>query len=501
MGGGILQLMATGAQEAHLTLNATTTLFKRIHRPITPFGVETLEMCENGQGAGWGRSVTEKLTRGGDLVGYTWAHIDVGPLTPDMWSVNLSDNYWTDYVSAGAGSGSSTVEDIIKEDFCLSWVAANGLRILKEVIFTIGGQTIDRVTSQMMLIYAELELDAGKKKTHDQMVGKVYGGNPMSLVCNGDKATSYMVPLPFWFTLEAASFLPLLALQYHDCTIQFKIEEFDKCVAVFGKSNGAFVPASAYTVKGPPPSLDICLYSDFIFLDGPERELIARQDHMYHIKQHVENYMQMPITQIGRSGTGGGTVSANLEVNLNHPAEGIVVIAQRASNLHNKDWTNLGKCNAGAGATGGDLVASHEFLLNNRAIGVKHSGKAKRLHSSFYYHQNSHDPAMPMYSTNFALRPGHTTYSGSVNMSRIDTALVRLQIELPKKEVYTDSSGASLVRYYYESTSAVAGKSFVNSSQQPEGNHDGDQILFSVLGKVWNFLVIKGGMGGTKFSN
>ena len=67
MGGGLMQLVAYGAQDVYLTGNPQITFWKVTYRRHTNFAMESIEQTFNGQ-ADFGRRVTCTISRNGDLV-------------------------------------------------------------------------------------------------------------------------------------------------------------------------------------------------------------------------------------------------------------------------------------------------------------------------------------------------------------------------------------------------------------------------------------------------
>ena len=80
MTGGLLQLVAFGAQDIYLSGNAQVTFFKLVYRRHTNFAQETIEQTFGGN-PGFGRKVTATLSRNGDLVHRIWLKIDVGEVS------------------------------------------------------------------------------------------------------------------------------------------------------------------------------------------------------------------------------------------------------------------------------------------------------------------------------------------------------------------------------------------------------------------------------------
>ena len=67
MGGGLMQLVAYGAQDIYLTGNPQITFFKVVYRRHTNFSMEAIEQTFNG-GEDFGKSVSATISRNGDLV-------------------------------------------------------------------------------------------------------------------------------------------------------------------------------------------------------------------------------------------------------------------------------------------------------------------------------------------------------------------------------------------------------------------------------------------------
>ena len=68
MGGGLMQLVAYGAQDIYLTGNPQITFFKVVYRRHTNFSMETIQQTINGDSTTAGGSGTVTISRNGDLV-------------------------------------------------------------------------------------------------------------------------------------------------------------------------------------------------------------------------------------------------------------------------------------------------------------------------------------------------------------------------------------------------------------------------------------------------
>ena len=67
MGGGLMQLVAYGAQDIYLTGNPQITFFKVVYRRHTNFSMESIEQTFNGT-ADFGNTASATISRNGDLV-------------------------------------------------------------------------------------------------------------------------------------------------------------------------------------------------------------------------------------------------------------------------------------------------------------------------------------------------------------------------------------------------------------------------------------------------
>ena len=172
MAGGLMQLVAYGAQDVYLTGNPEVTFYNAKYKRHTNFAMENIEQTLNGNAGNSGR-VSVTVARNGDLVG-------------DMY-VELESN-------AAAGGKAC-------------WVAE---RAIQSVELSIGGQRVDKQYQKWWRLYTELSLDEAKKATY----GKLTSANGTSKV---------YLPLMFFFNRNPGLYLPLIALQYHEVRIDFDL--------------------------------------------------------------------------------------------------------------------------------------------------------------------------------------------------------------------------------------------------------------------------------------
>ena len=82
MGGGLLQLVAYGAQDVYLTGNPQITFFKVVYRRHTNFAIEAIQQTFNGN-PGYGNTVNCQISRNGDLINRMYLQVEVP--SKDRW--------------------------------------------------------------------------------------------------------------------------------------------------------------------------------------------------------------------------------------------------------------------------------------------------------------------------------------------------------------------------------------------------------------------------------
>ena len=81
MGGGLMQLVAYGAQDIYLTGNPQITFFKVVYRRHTNFSMECIRQTFKGT-VGEGNRVVATISRNGDLVHDCFIKVPTSPLHP-----------------------------------------------------------------------------------------------------------------------------------------------------------------------------------------------------------------------------------------------------------------------------------------------------------------------------------------------------------------------------------------------------------------------------------
>ena len=97
MGGGLMQLVAYGAQDIYLSGNPQITFFKVVYRRHTNFSMESIQQTFNGD-VGFDKKVTCTISRNGDLISKMYLEIDLEPLHED-YTIDENETVFTSTVN------------------------------------------------------------------------------------------------------------------------------------------------------------------------------------------------------------------------------------------------------------------------------------------------------------------------------------------------------------------------------------------------------------------
>ena len=474
MTGGLMQLVAYGAQDIYLTGNPMITYFKVVYRRHTNFAMESIEQTFNFEPS-LGTKVSSLIARNGDLI----AGVYVRSTLPSI-----------------EGDGGRWIDNV-------------GHYLLKSVEIDIGGQPIDKHYSDWLEIWSQLTVPAGQKVGYLEMIGQ----DPVDAF---DRLTglqadvkdgvitgrTIFVPLQFWFCRNEGLALPLIALQYHEVKIHV---EFDTL---------ANLTRGTPTVVGTGSISDTSLWVDYIYLDTDERRRFAQISHEYLIEQLQYNSESL-LCNSNRSNT---LTTHTVNLNFNHPVKELVwfirndqslqVLDRQPANYTSVRATDVitqSATNAIGGlstTTGLSAIAKQDQLLELIGQSSIDPPGAKNPIVTAKLKLNGHDrygtrggdyfnlvqtqvhtcvpesPGINVYS--FALEPENHQPSGACNFSRIDKAQL----------IFT----ASVLTTTVDDRVNYPG---VHSTQQAYTNGNSKIHIYA---HSYNVLRIMSGMGGLAYS-
>jgi Major capsid protein N-terminus/Large eukaryotic DNA virus major capsid protein len=454
MGGGLMQLVAYGAQDIYLTGNPQITFFKVVYRRHTNFAVESIEQTFNGQ-VDFGKRVTATISRNGDLIQQMYLEA----VLPKI---------------ANGTYGSSC-----------TWTYGVGNAMINKAEIEIGGQLIDRHYGDWMNIWTELTVPAGKRAGYDNMVGNALTASTEqgSSWDADDSASStkyrVYVPFQFWFNRNPGLALPLIALQYHEVKLNLELRPITDLV----QGASTTVSGSLYSCK---------LYVDYIYLDTDERRRFAQVSHEYLIEQ---------VQFTGSQTIPKGTSTQNITLNFNHPVKELIwahvssnhSTSPSSSVIGSGSWFNYSGLDCSptgaVGTSGVDSFTTGLLQLNGHdRFYVRYADYFRKVQN---YDHHTRVPRVGgdlndtltdtkqavlrqyIYSYSFALSPEEHQPSGTCNFSRIDNAVLQLGYGA---DPLTNAANASTLLLNYS-------------------------MNLNIYAVNYNVLRIMSGMGGLAYSN
>jgi hypothetical protein len=228
MSGGIVQLVATGAQDAWLTGKPEVSFFRSNYRRYTHYANSVERQVIQGAPIAGGIS-TIRFEKKGDLVNYV-------------------------YLTARDGNGSMVP--------IVDWT-----KVIDKIEFLIGGQVID---TQDVTYSTAIEPVTGAQNYSQRLLNDNTGDN-----IDPTNAVNVFYPLKFFFNKDWSVSLPLVALQFHDVELRI----------TWSSSLGASTSFDAAAGASTYNALQYVCWANFTYLDQAERDYFANTPHDLLITQ------------------------------------------------------------------------------------------------------------------------------------------------------------------------------------------------------------------------
>lgn len=526
MGGGIFQLIAYGAQDIYLTGNPQITFFKAVYSRHSNFSIESIEQVFKGTPT-FGNKISTTIGRNGDLLHRMILEVDISTDTGTPELVNRP-----------------------------------GFAMINHVELEIGGQIMDKQYGEWMDIWSQLSHSVEQYEKLEHMIDG-------TIETNKTGVKKLYIPLQFWFNRNIGLALPLIALQYHEVSINLYLNK-EANIRKNQENN-----SNTFQIN------NINLFCDYIFLDTDERRRFAQVSHEYLIEQVQFN---------GKKELDHNLEHADVKLNLNHPCKELVCVVQsnlmigkqsggnginhfpfdfsRPNTADNtildlERWThpttaglsywvnpntlfpqlsevydddimfldNWGVISgAGVGSISGvptdsltiskyqdpieDLVSNLTLELNGSDRFSTREGTYFRLVQPFQHHTGGFDhrrgqwysentftdsggTSVPgpdsnekgyIYAYSFGINPEQHQPSGTCNFSRIDNAVLKIELNKSNKEVQ------SIIRDFSSTDNTIVASARGKISDTPKNS-------IRVYGTNYNVLRITSGMGGLAYSN
>lgn len=400
MGGGLLQLVAYGAQDAYISGNPQITFWKGLYKRHTNFAMEPFRINFNGE-PNWGTKQTAIINRYADLMFSTYVQLEL-----PTYDTAGNQALW----NHGSENGYATL----------------GYNFINHVELDIGGQIIDRLYSEYMFLWSALTLDYyGIVKLNDMLTNEKYNSSTLRFTpgvgCSSGVGRQSLpnilyIPLSFFFTRNPGTALPLIALQYHEVKINVFWKTPQEITGNFNATSG-----NPGFVQNLPQAASAALYVDYIYLDTDERRRFAQQSHEYLIEQVQFN-----------EDVGISSANQRIDLTFNHPVKELIWVVQPSC------YTDCKARATNKRVTIPDRLLPYVYdvpAVFEQFLQINGQDRLEKRYGDYfnkvqpYQHHTGRAPGAGVYMYSFAIKPEEHQPSGTCNFSRIDTATLVLTMD------------------------------------------------------------------------
>lgn len=489
MPGGLIQLVATGAQNELVNGSPSMTHFRAVYRRHTNFAMEHIRMpftASNLQFSVTGtRTISCRVDRFANVLHDTYLVLTL----PDIWSPLYSLG------SSAPPAGYNPRSNAIGYEF--RWIENIGYNLIDSVNITMNGQVIQTLRGEWMKFYSYMTHDANKRKIVDEMVGHVkeiydpanaydrinqypHAITPTSVPTQLPQTTipepsirsrQLVIPLHFWFCENPGLALPLVSLQNSEVYINVTLRALNDLYTVIdvnpsSTTYGKRVAPVNYPlqlfltpplVTGLPSNPTVTTWfpdpyveGNFIWLTEAEKNQLARADQTFLVK--TTRY----VFKAGQFGA-----NSDLEIPLFNLVTRIVFAAQRSDRILVNDWdnyTNWENPNRAPWTTIGGSTVAGIYESGQQQISSVYprqavidgllllDGKERFQTKPFpffnllqmYKHTTGVSTDIPgIYQYSFALDNDQYQPSGAINGSMFNKIVMRLTLQQPLPQSVT----------------------------------------------------------------
>jgi len=496
MPGGLLQLVAVGAQNELVNGSPSMTHFRAVYRRHTNFAMESIRMSFTASNLEFSQTGTRTLScridRYAQLLHDTYLVLTL----PDIWSPMKYLGSGTPTLPPGYGADETeTTPNSLGYEF--QWIENIGYNLIDHVDITLNGQAIQTLRGEWLKLYSSMTHDRNKRLLVDQMVGNVpeltdpanaydrtnqypHAITPPSIPAAFPKTTipepsirsrQLVIPLHFWFAENPGLALPLAALQNSEVYINVTLRSITDLYTVIdvnpaSLTYGQRVKPTNYPLQlflSPPkvdgtpsnPLLttffpDPYLEGNFIYLTETEWNQIAKADTTVLVKT---------VRYVGKEGQFGG--NTDLEIPMYNLVTRIVFTAQRSDRILANDWDNytnwpdpnrapwsaISSAPVTALYSSGQQQTTSTFPRDPMVDGVLMFDAKERFQTKplpyfsllqMYRHTTGDTHGLPgVYMYSFALDHNQYQPSGAANGSLFNKVVLRLTLQQPLPQAST----------------------------------------------------------------
>ena len=395
MTSGLIQLVSNGKSTQFLTGNPQITFFKSVYKSYSNFYISLIEQQINGN-PNFNKTINSIFTKSGDLLKNIYLEITL----PDINKPNTAS--WYGYTNN------------------------IGCNIIKSVTFKINDQIIDKIYGETIDIYnninqkdisnlvLEYESDFSIRNT----------GKEIPL----EKRKIY-VTLPFWFSKNTGSALPLVALNNSNINIDIEFRDFNEMIKLDN-----YYKLDDISIKSDS-EFDCKIFTECIYLDEIEKKKFALMPHEYLIEQVQYNGDDI-ITKFDSI--------KDIFINFRFPIKELFwVISIDNTNIDPNlinDYNNVTRYTTYY-SNYKDTFESLTIKMNNITLLEDKPADYYRILQSHLYHNSKRNKYI--YSYSFSLNPNQYQPSGSINFSNLNNSVFTFKFKNNNNHTLIDSGCAT----------------------------------------------------------
>ena len=464
-GGGLYVLISYGTQNVIMSGNPQMTYYYKIFKRYSHFAMENVSIALDGPNL---LSVDGKIQLHAKIQ-------RIGDLMSDMFLTFTIPDIYSKYVAPNPTSS------VNRKQYEFQWVKALGAAIIDSVEFFIGANSIQKFDGTYLYSKALLEYDTVTFQKWCILVGNTselnnpstgafqanstFGPAYPTVVPQGTgqqnnrpsiPGQTIHVPLNFWFTDATFQALPLIALQYQDCSVTITLNPIQSLYTILDYLGNRVAPQYTsisvnlnnptyaitreqttsiqnfltdvgFTTPLSPWPLNPILQCTFVYLSDEERITFASRPLTYVFPQ-VRVLPLGPVTQ----------TSQTFDLEVSNPISRFIFITRRSDWQQRNDFVNFTNWysypfapnNPGSLVTTNtpssglliansqkDIIKNVRVLVNGNEIQeAKPTDFLTKIYP-FRYTMGSANAEIPIYT--WAITSSKTQPSGSLNASRI----------------------------------------------------------------------------------
>jgi hypothetical protein len=324
-------------------------------------------------------------------------------------------------------------------DLTRVYIESVGHAIIEHADLIIGGEIVQRLTSDYLQIYSEHNVTQTKQKALEQLVGKyplrttdrkvgevITGGieGNSGIVISGTLGTtsdeSFFVDLPFYFYRHPELSIPLCAINKQEIEVEIKLRTANDLVI---KGDGSYSnPETTLKIK----EFQMC--AEVVFIDCEERIKLQKTKRDYLISQVQQNVFDVD----------AGVNEGKFKLDFTNPVKELYFVIQRqgttGDGVSQGNFVTIFDYDNTADVQNGKFILYENLdyltlTLDGQEIITQDTGNVIFLKAvQAAIHHSKTQLIRRFYSYSFALQPEEWYPTGQVNFSLVKEQLLNLSL-------------------------------------------------------------------------